>query len=168
MYTRKVISLIFSLIVLSSLALASVQRNGTVNRQRVRENLVTLRLLRLTQALNLTEEQAAKIYPAINRLEREKLDIQRQMSADLADLRKFVGEQPPREAEIEIRNKRIREARALIRHKDLELDEFLGKNLTTVQQAKYLLFQIEFYRVLNDGLERIRMMRNKPPPPIKK
>jgi hypothetical protein len=40
--------------------------------------------------------------------------------------------------------------------------------LTTVQKARYLLFQIEFYRVLNDSLDRMRMMRNKPLPAKKK
>jgi Spy/CpxP family protein refolding chaperone len=168
MNAKKFILIIFGLIALGSLALASAQRNGAMNRQRVRENLVTLRLLRLTQALNLTEEQAAKLYPMINRLEREKLDIQNQMSVDIADLRLLVNEPEPRETEIDAKHRKIKEARESIRIKDVELDEFLEKNLTTIQKARYLLFQIEFFRLLNDNLDRMRMMRNKPAPPIKK
>jgi len=56
---------------------------GGQNRQRLRENLATLRLLRLTKALDLSEEQAAKVFPAVNRLEREKMKIQRDMTADI-------------------------------------------------------------------------------------
>jgi len=167
--TRKKIVLLFSsLMLLGGLTFSSTQPNGWQNRQRVRENLFTLRLLRMTQALDLTEDQTARIYPVINRIEKQKLEIQKQMSADIADLKRLVNEQAPREAEIDSKNKEIKAARESIRAKDIELDEFLEKNLTTVQRARYLLFQIEFYRVLNDSLDRVRMMRNKPSPRIKK
>ncbi len=43
------------------------QRGG-----RVRENLATLRLIRMTQALDLTEEQTSRIYPFINKIEKGK------------------------------------------------------------------------------------------------
>ena len=168
MKMKKITLIFLSLAFLGSPTFVSGQPNGWQNRQRVRENLVTLRLLRLTQALDLTEEQAAKIYPVINRIEKEKSEIQKQMSADIADLRRLVNEQPPREADIDAKNRGIKAARESIRVKDVELDEFLEKNLTTVQKARYLLFQIEFYRVLNDSLDRMRMMRNKPVPAKKK
>jgi Spy/CpxP family protein refolding chaperone len=168
MKIKKIAFLFLSMMFLGCLTFVSGQPNGWQNRQRVRENLVTLRLLRLTQALDLSEEQAAKIYPVINRIEKEKSDIQKLMSADIAELRRLVNEQPPREADIDAKNRKIKAARESIRVKDVELDEFLEKNLTTVQKARYLLFQIEFYRVLNDSLDRMRMMRNKPLPAKKK
>ncbi len=168
MKTNKIVLLFLSVIVLGLLTSVSAQPNGRQNRQKIRENLVTLRLLRLTQALDLTEEQAARIYPVINRIEKEKLEIQKQMSADIADLRLLVNEQTPREAEIDAKNRKIRAARESVRVKDVELDEFLETSLTTVQKARYLLFQIEFYRMLNDSLDRMRMMRNKPLPAKKK
>jgi len=168
MTKKKIVLLFSSVMLLGGLTFSTAQPNGWQNRQRIRENLFTLRLLRLTQALDLTEDQTARIYPMINRIEKEKLEIQKQMSADIADLRRLVNEQAPREAEIEAKNKNIKAARESIRVKDIELDEFLEKNLTTVQRARYLLFQIEFYRVLNDSLDRVRMMRNKRIPPVKK
>ena len=160
---KKTTILILSLVILAGLALASAQDNMLQRRQKVRENLVTLRLLRLTQALDLTDEQAAKIYPSINRIEKEKMDIQKQMSADIWDLRSMVNGPTPKESDIEIKYKNVRAAQQSIKDKDAELDEFLEKNLTSIQKAKYLLFQIEFFRVLNDGMDRVRMMRNKPP-----
>jgi tyrosine-protein phosphatase YwqE len=56
----------------------------------------------------------------------------------------------------------------LIRQKDDELEAYLENNLNTVQRAKYLLFQIEFYRLLEQSLDRMRMPNNPPPAPIKK
>lgn len=150
-------------ILLGGWLFASAQENAAPGRLRVRENLVTLRLLRLTQALDLSEEQAAKIYPVITRMEKEKLDIQRKMSADIRDLRLMVKAEAPKDADIEARYQSIKSARGKIIEKDDELDAFLEENLTTIQKAKYLLFQIEFYRYLSDSMDRLRMMRNKPP-----
>ncbi len=163
MTLKKTAILFLSLVVLAGLAFASAQDNEMQKRQKVRENLVTLRLLRLTQALDLTEEQTAKIFPSINRIEKEKMDIQKQMSADIRDLRLMINGPTPKEADIEIKYKNVRAAQQSIKDKDAELDEFLEKNLTSIQKAKYLLFQIEFFRVLNDSMDRVRMMRNKPP-----
>jgi len=160
---KKTTILILSLVILAGLAFASAQDDALQRRQKVREDLVTLRLLRLTQALDLTEEQAAKIYPSINRIEKEKMDIQKRMSADIRDLRSMVNGPTSKESDIEIKYKNVRAARQSIKDKDAELDEFLEKNLTSIQKAKYLLFQIEFFRVLNDSMDRVRMMRNKPP-----
>ena len=144
-------------------------QGGGQNRQRVRENLATLRLLRLTQALDLTEEQAAKFFPTVNRVEKDKMKIQRDMTADIQRLRQLVAETTPDEAEISVRIKSIKEARRLARQKDDELESHLESSLTTVQKAKYVLFQIEFYRMLEQSLERGRMMRNNAPlAPIKK
>ncbi len=163
MTLKKTAVLFLSLVILAGLAFASAQDDALQRRQKVRGDLVTLKLLRLTQALDLTEEQAAKIYPSINRIEKEKMDIQKRMSADIRDLRSMVNGPTPKESDIEIKYKNVRAAQQSIKDKDAELDEFLEKNLTSIQKAKYLLFQIEFFRVLNDSMDRVRMMRNKPP-----
>jgi len=153
----------------SAVAYGQGQGNGMQNRQRVRENLATLRLLRLTQALDLSEEQAAKIFPTVNKIEKDKLKIQRDMSADLRDLRQLVENDPLKEAEIMAKIKSVKDGQRLIRQKDDELEACLENNLTTVQKAKHVLFQIEFYRFLEQSLDRVRQMRNNPPPaPIKK
>jgi len=132
---------------------------GGQNRQRLRENLATLRLLRLTKALDLSEEQAAKVFPAVNRLEREKMKIQRDMTADIQKLRRLVAEAAPKEADISSTIKSIKAAQQLARQKDDELESYLDASLSTVQKAKYVLFQIEFYRMLEQSLERGRAVR---------
>lgn len=157
------------LVFLSTVAFGQGQANGMQNRQRVRENLATLRLLRLTAALDLSKEQAAKIFPTVNKIEKDKLKIQRDMSADIRDLRQLVQNDPLKEAEIMAKIKSVKDAQRLIRQKDDELEAFIENNLTTVQKAKHVLFHIEFYRFLEQSLDRVRQMRNNPPPaPIKK
>lgn len=129
MTLKKTAVLFLSLVILAGLAFASAQDDALQRRQKVRGDLVTLKLLRLTQALDLTEEQAAKIYPSINRIEKEKMDIQKRMSADIRDLRSMVNGPTPKESDIEIKYKNVRAAQQSIKDKDAELDEFLEKNL---------------------------------------
>jgi Spy/CpxP family protein refolding chaperone len=152
-----------------SAAAFAQQEKPPPNRQRVRENLATLRLLRLTQALDLNEDQAAKIFPTVNKIEKEKLQLQRSLSVDIRDLRQILLDPSPKDAEIEAKVGKIREGQKLVRAKDAELESFLENSLTTVQKAKYVIFQIEFYRLMEQTLDRLRMPRNNPAaPPVKK
>lgn len=138
-------------------------------RRNVRENLVTLRLLRMTAALDLTESQTAIIFPSLNRIEKDKLKVQTAMSADLRDLRVLVHNPEAREADILARVRSVLDARHKVRCLNDEVDQLLEKHLTVVQRGKYVLFQVEFYRGLGDTLDLIRQRRGQfGPPMIKK
>jgi len=152
-------------------AWAAGQNAPLQERARMRQNLATLRLLRMTQALDLTEDQAAKIFPIFNRIEREKLESQRSMSADIAVLRKLLRDSNAKEEDLAARLASLKAAQAALKAKDAELEELLEARLSTVQKAKYLLFQIEFYRGLTDVLDRAGQRGQRgavPPVPIKK
>jgi Spy/CpxP family protein refolding chaperone len=133
------------------------------NRQRVRKNITTLRLLRMTEALNLTEEQTTKIYPFISRVEEEKMDIQKQIGIKMQELKSTLREQAPKEEEIADKVKSIKDLRRLLKEKDDEIENFLENNLTAIQKAKYLLFSVEFSRDLGEKLNRARMLRRELP-----
>jgi hypothetical protein len=145
------------------------QMGGGQNRDRVRDNLATLRLLRLTQALDLTEEQTAKIFPTINRIEKEKSRIQREMGVGIRDLRTLLKDPAAKDDKILPLLKNVKAGREAVRALDAELDVFLEANLTVAQRAKYVLFNIDFMRSLTDTVNRSGALRgNNAPPPIKK
>jgi|YelNatPaOPRAMG01_1025707.scaffolds.fasta_scaffold00195_56 Spy/CpxP family protein refolding chaperone len=138
-------------------------------RQRFGDNLALLRLLRMTRALDLTEEQAARIFPMANRIEKEKMELNRQLNQEIRELRSLVEASTPDEARIKEKVARIKEIRESIRLKEAEFDNFLEKNLTVVQRGKYVLFNLEFAQFLSRNLERIRNLQGQPArPPIKK
>jgi len=141
-------------------------------RQNLRENFITLRLLRLTQALDLTEDQTAKFFPVLTRMEKDKLRIQRDMSADVQALRRLVRDAASKETDITVRVKAVQDARLKVKTIDDEIEAFLEKNLTPIQKGKYILFEIDFFRGLGDTLNQIRQQRRgmsvPPPEPIKK
>lgn len=132
---------------------------GPQERGRLRERISDLYLLRLTRALELTEEQTARIYPALTRVEREKSVLQRRMGLDLRDLRAGLAEARADEAAILDLVVRIEEARRAIREKDDEADALLEAVLTPLQRARYLVFRIEFLRGVGENLERARGRR---------
>lgn len=128
-------------------------------RMRLRENISTLYLLRLTQALDLTEEQTGVLFPVLTRIEREKAETQRRMNMDLRTLRALLAEPLEKEDRLLELVERIREDRRAIRRKDDEAEAVLDGVLTPVQKARYLIFTVEFYRNLGHQLERARQMR---------
>jgi Spy/CpxP family protein refolding chaperone len=128
-------------------------------RARLRERISDLYLLRMTRALDLTEEQTAKVYPLLTRVEKEKAGLQRRLGLDLRDLRTELAKTPPGEAELLGFIDRIRETRRAIRRKDEDAEASLDHVLTPVQKARYLVFNIEFLRNVGEGLGRARGAR---------
>lgn len=131
---------------------AAGPRQGAGLRQRISE----LYLLRLTRALDLTEEQTAKVYPLLTRAEKQKAEIQRRMGLDLHLLREELARPVPREKEIDALVVRIREERRLIRQTDEDVEASLDHVLTPLQRARYVIFTVEFLRGLQDRLDRVR------------
>ena len=142
--------------------LLSAQTTGLEPLGRARENIHRLRLLRMTEALELTEEQTAAIYPAASRAEKAKTEILRQLNRGMRDLRERLREDNPDEAAISEIVKSLRELRTEMQAKDKEFEDFLDAQLTPLQKAKYLIFSAEFYRGLGEQLNRARALtRNK-------
>jgi Spy/CpxP family protein refolding chaperone len=154
-----VAGLFFSLTLGAWAAALGAQAGETPARAGLRQRISDLYLLRLTRALDLTEEQAAKVYPLLTRVEKEKAGLQRRMGLDLRDLRAELAKTPPGEAELPGLVDRIGETRRAIRRKDEEVEAALDRILTPVQRARYLIFNVEFLRNIGENLGRARGAR---------
>lgn len=141
-----------------STALGSPQGDPQA-RLRIRQNISDLYILRLTRALDLTEEQTAKVYPLLTRAEKDKAEIQRRMGQDLRDLRAELAEGRPDAAKVLELAQRVREARRAIRQKEGEVEDALDGLLTPVQKGRYLVFTVDFLRGTWENLERARGQR---------
>jgi Spy/CpxP family protein refolding chaperone len=161
MKRSRMVAVLLSLLVFGTFALAQVHQGDSQVRARLRNNINTLRLLRMTEALNLTEEQTAKLFPALTKIEKEKLELQRQMGENIQDLRTYLNKAEVRDEEVLQKVKAIRELRQEIRGKDEEVDAVLDANLTPVQKGKYMLFLVDFARGLGETLNRARGLRGR-------
>jgi len=138
---------------------AAGQTGGAQPRTRLRERISELYLLRLTRALELTEDQTAKLYPVLTRAEKQKADLQVQMGLDLRTLRAELAKMPPKDVTVLLLVNRIRDARAAIRQADDGVEAALDQALTPVQRALYLVFTVDFLRRVGENLDRSRAGR---------
>jgi Spy/CpxP family protein refolding chaperone len=150
------IGLMLSLVLGVSSAAPAPQAGDPQSRARLRERVSDLYLLRLTRTLELTEEQTAKLYPVLTRVEKEKAALQRDMGLDLRDLRAELAKTPPGEKEVLGLVDRIRQARRAIRERDEEVEATLDRVLTPVQKGRYIVFTVDFLRNVGENLGRVR------------
>lgn len=120
------------------------------------DNISTLYLLRMVQVLDLTEEQTAKIFPKVNRVEKEKREMNRKIGQLLRELRARVRQQDVNEEELSRIMDELKDLRTQMKNREEELQEFLEENLTVHQQAKYLIFIQDFLKELREKLNKAR------------
>lgn len=167
-HASSILALLAAVLVAAPVLLA--QNQPVPPRQRMQRNLSALRLVRLTQALDLTEDQTAKVYPVLNRIEKAKQDIQKDLSENVLALRGMCQEPGAKDEDLEAALLRIRNARRRIKDLDAEADAALEAILTVRQRARYEIFQIDFLRGLGETMNqaRQRMGRGAAAAPIKK
>jgi hypothetical protein len=166
--TTRIRSFMAALALVTSCVLGVVAQEQPAHREtgpmfgsRIRENIITFKLLRMTQALNLTPEQTAVIYPVLTRLEKEKYELTRKLNESLERLRGLLEPDKPAEDKLVGLVAEVISLRDRISRTDAEEASFLRTRLTVVQNARYLLFNVEFYRGLGERLERVRRLRQK-------
>ncbi len=168
MKKRSILSILLCLLLLSSILSAAIQDDQPQNRRRAREKMKTLWLLRMTCALELTEEQTAKVFPIVSRIEKEKSEIYKQIGKQVRELRLILREEELAQDDLKNKINKIKELRNLIKKKDEELESRMEENLTLIQRAKYLMFAANFYRDLRNNLDRARIQRERQRQKIKK
>jgi type I restriction-modification system DNA methylase subunit len=124
--------------------------------QRSRDNVRTLYLLRMNQVLDFTEEQAARIFPRVTRVEKEKHELNKKLTRLLRELRLRLRDESAGEEELARRVQEIKDIDSQLEEIDKDLEMFLEENLTVVQQAKYIIFHSDFMRTLRVQLEKAR------------
>lgn len=133
-------------------------------RQGVRANINLLMLMQMVRVLDLSENQIVKIMPMMNKNEKEKQDLHREIMGHMRVLQIFIREDPPyTQEDREQYNSRLngklgilRKLRSALREKEIEFETFLSANLSPLQQARFFVFSQEFYRGLREKLDNAR------------
>lgn len=131
------------------------QQRG-VGQRGVRTNINMLRLARMVQFLDLTEDQVAEIMPVMNTNEKEKQELQRDLQLQMRNLRILLRRDNPDEQALSDLLAGIRTLKKTLQQKEAEFDVFLTDNLSLIQQANYIIFSQEFYRGLQEQLNNAR------------
>lgn len=127
--------------------------------QQMIERWETLRIWKLTEFLNLNEEQAAKFFPALQnfRASMDELD-----SAEVRIQRDIIGAIQSGKVNqrfVDRQKKEILNLRDKRTNLEQEFLSNLPEFLSPEQQARYLVFEQRFQRALKNLIQRRRMDR---------
>ncbi len=125
--------------------------------EKVRKRIETLKMWRLTDALNLDEKTSSQIFPLISKYDKKRIEAEQSLRNGMKELREFLKEK--REGNLKgILDKIEENHKALQRIKEEEWAE-LKKILTVEQQARFIIFQQEFEREIRKIIAEVRERR---------
>ena len=129
---------------------------STAERRKIRENIETLRMYKLLEALDLTSEQSAEFLPALKAFQDAKRGFQEERRNLLRELEGALESEEANQAKLEQTLTALEDTREEFQ---AELVKFLQKArsmLTLQQRARLQLFEERFERRLRDSIRQMR------------
>jgi transcriptional regulator of heat shock response len=126
--------------------------------EKVRERIETLRMWKLTKALDIDEKTSAQLFPLLNRFDKRRADIEHSLSSGIRDLREALREK--REAQLRSILEKLENSHVSLQALQAEERSELKKILTLEQQARFVLFQLEFSRDIRKIIAEARERRH--------
>lgn len=125
--------------------------------EKIRKRIETLKMWKLTQALDLDEKTSSQLFPLLSKYDRKRVEIEKSLRRGIKELRESLKER--HEGNLKNILDRLEEDHnALQKIKEEEWTE-LKKILTIEQQAKYVIFQQEFEREIRKIIAEARERR---------
>jgi hypothetical protein len=134
-------------------------------REEVRKRIELIRMWKLTEELDLTEETGAKLFPILHKYDEKWVKLKEKGRNIMNELRKALKDEETPDEEIEAAMEKVEEnasaASDLLRQRHEELRRILSPR----QRAKFILFQRRFQReirkIIAEARERkVRARRN--------
>lgn len=129
---------------------------GREQADNVRKRIETMKMWRLTKALDLDEKTSSRLFPILNKNDRRRFEAERSLREGMQDLREALKER--RAEKLKSLLDRVEQAHKEMMKVNEEERAELKKVLSLEQQAKYIIFQQEFdmelRRMIADARER--------------
>ncbi len=162
---RNVFKILLSIILLLGLAATSMAEPAEdfdrppskEQMEKIRKRVETLRMWRLTEALNLDEKASAQLFPILNRFDKKRYELEEYLREGMRDLRELLKDKKEERLK-KILNKLEENHKALQNLKQEEWAD-LKKMLTVEQQARFIIFLTEFEREVRKLIAEARERR---------
>ncbi|MEO0122578.1 MAG: Spy/CpxP family protein refolding chaperone [candidate division WOR-3 bacterium] len=128
-----------------------------------REIIEKVRVYKLTEELDLSEEQITKLFPRLKEMRKNEQEFHKQRMEIIQKLKELLDEKA-KEQEIVKTLNRLQELQKKRFESQLKELEEIKQILTPEQQAKFIIFQEEFEKEIRDLIREIRWRRHPPPP----
>lgn len=127
--------------------------------ERIRKRVETLKMWRLTKALDLNEETASRLFPLMNKYDKKRLTVEQNMKKDMRKLRKSVDTATDEELRAII--KRLKEHHKKLQEINDEEMKELSNILSDREMAKLLIFKQDFDREMKNIISEVRKKRGR-------
>jgi hypothetical protein len=127
--------------------------------ERIRKKVVTFKMWRLTEKLDLDEKSASRLFPLIKRYDSKKMPIEQGMRSDMRRLRKIVD--TAKEEELQNIIEKMKENHRKLEEINAEEMSRLGDILTVRDMARFMIFKHDFQRDMRKRIYEIKAKRRK-------
>lgn len=145
------------ILILSVQILFAQPRPGTEQMEKMRERIETLRVWKMIEFLDLTPEQSDEFLPLLRKFQKAQKQLDMAKKELFGELKDELESEEPDEQELKnIMNELEKNKEAA----ENERNDFLinsRKTLSTIQQARLLLFEHRFEGELRETLRKLRM-----------
>jgi Spy/CpxP family protein refolding chaperone len=134
-------------------------RGGTISeakREEIRKKIEAVRIWRLTEELNLDANSAAKLSAFLSSFDQQRREIMRDQMATMRELRRFLNASEPDESKLKAAIEKLEKNRHALQESRDKETAGLKNILSTKQQARFLLFQQEFRREMQNMIAGAR------------
>lgn len=129
-----------------------------------RRLIETIKIWKMTEALNLDEDQAAKLFPRLAQLEASRREFHRQQRLLRDELTELLKQQPLRDQEVKARLERLERAEIDFRGREQVIRGGLRSILSVEQQARLALFEDRFESEMRRAIQDLRQRHRGLPP----
>lgn len=129
-----------------------------------RRLIETIKIWKMTEALNLDEDQAAKLFPKLAQLEASRREFHRQQRMLRDELTELLKQQPLRDQEVKARLERLERTEIDFRGREQVIRGGLRSILSVEQQARLALFEDRFESEMRRAIQDLRQRHRGLPP----
>jgi Spy/CpxP family protein refolding chaperone len=137
------------------------------DRDRIRERIEMVRVWKMTEALDLSKEQADRLLVPLEAIEEKRRDLREENGRLMKNLRSAVAGENPDEGAVKDLLDQLERLEDRIRETDGEERTLVRSVLSPVQEGRYVVFKRNFERELRNIVRDVRQQpdRNRPNEP---
>ena len=124
-----------------------------------RRLIETIKIWKMTEALDLSEDQAAKLFPKLKQVEASRLEFHRRQRLLRDEIAELLRQQPLREVDIKRRLEELERTEADFRGRERAVRGELQSILSLEQQARLALFEERFETEMRRTIQDLRQRR---------
>jgi hypothetical protein len=127
--------------------------------EKVRKRVEMVRIWKLTEALDLDEKTASKLFPVLRKYDKKRMQLQREKFKLMRRTRQMESGRAGEKVDAEKLLKQVEKNRAAMMAMEKDQNKELKKVLTPGQMVKYIAFEERFRREMRQMLRESRGQR---------